>query len=258
MNTILVTAMPYAVRAAAASTSTGTPAWITIAASIVGGGVVGSLISTYVTSGREGRQARAQVPECLFNTENTRWTDTDYKLFREAVSRLEASALMARAPREIVRRYVYLAEVAHYTQLAKEESNPGYPPRGMPMDLAVLVEMTIAILVEHLWHPWSKRRRVKHGVWIIDKAIETNKRTNPDFSWNVQLLRWNPITKEPGIRGFIHRLVATIRRKAGQLWEWVKTMTPKGRARKIERTIPQVPLPESTEVEQPEATTTAI
>jgi hypothetical protein len=253
MDTVLVTAMPYVVKVAATSTSTGTPAWVMIAGSIVGGGVVGSLISTYVTSGREGRQARAKVRECLFDTENTRWTDTDYKLFREAVSRLEASALIARAPREIVRRYVYLAEVAHYTQLAKEKSDPGYPPRGLPLDLAVLVDMAIAILVEHLWSPWSKRHLVKHGAWVIDRGVETNKRRNPDFTWNVQLLRWKPITKEPGIRGFIHRLATAVRRRAGQLWEWIKAITPKGRARKIERTIPQVPIPESSATEESDA-----
>ena len=201
-----MTSTSYFIAATATATNTGTPAWVIIVTSIVGGGVVGSLVSTYVTSGREGRQARAKVRECLFETENTRWTDTDYKLFREAVSRLEATALIAKAPREIIQRYVYLAEVAHYTQLAKEKSEPGYPPRGLPIELAGLVEFTIAILVEHLWHPWSKGHLIRHGTWAIDRAIDTTKRDHPDFSWHVQLLHRKPVMKEPGIRGIIHRL----------------------------------------------------
>lgn len=203
MNTILA--------AAATVQNTGTPTWVIITVSIVGGGVVGSLVSTYITSSREGRQARAKVRECLFDTENTRWTDADYKEFRQAISRLEATALIAKAPREIIRRYVYLAEVAHYTQLAKEKADPGYPPRGLPVELAGLVEMTLAILIVHLWRPFAKRLFIKRGIWIIDGAIEATKRDHSDFTWNVQLLHWKAITKEPGIIGVIHRL--TTRRK---------------------------------------------
>ena len=245
------------ITAAAATTNTSTPVWVTVVLAIVGGGIVGSLVSTYVTSGREGRQARAKVRECLFDTEDTRWTDTDYKLFRQASSRLEAAALIAKVPRSLIRRYIYLAEVAHYTQLAKEKADPSYPPRGLPIDLAVLVDFTIAILVGHLWRPVSKRRFIGRDAWIIDGAIETTKRNHPNFTWNVQLLRWKPITKEPGIQGFIRRLLVPIRGKAGQLWEWIEAKTPKGRVRKIERTIPQVPIPESPETERPDATTTA-
>ena len=211
--------------AAATAANTGTPEWVTIVVSIIGGGVVASLVSTYVTSGREGRQARAKVRECLFETENTRWTDTDYKVFREAVSRLEATALIAKAPREIIQRYVYLAEVAHYTQLAKENVEPGYPPRGLPIELAGLVEAAIAILVEHLWHPWSKRHLIRHGVWVIDQAIYRTKSDHPDFSWHVQLLRRKPVTKEPGIRGIIRRLVYKAINTTESIWSWLKTKT---------------------------------
>ena len=242
--------MIITIAAAATSAGAGTPIWVTVVVAIVGGGVVGSLISTYVTSGREGRQARAKVRECLFDTEDTRWTDTDYKLFREAVSRLEAAALIAKAPREIVRRYVYLAEVAHYTQLAKEKIEPGYPPRGLPIDLAVLVESTIAILVEHLWNPWSKRHLVKHGAWAIDQAIETNRRAHPDFVWRVQLLRWQPITKEPGVRGFIRRLIALIKYRAERPLTWIKLRIPRYRNRIIEQSIPMTSLPEPPDTDQ--------
>lgn len=64
-----MTSTSYFIAATATATNTGTPAWVIIVTSIVGGGVVGSLVSTYVTSGREGRQARAKVRECLFETE---------------------------------------------------------------------------------------------------------------------------------------------------------------------------------------------
>lgn len=207
--------------AAAASNPT-TPTWLTITLSIVGGGVVGSLVSSYLTSSRDGRQARAKVQECLFETEDTRWTDTDYREFKRAASRLEAAALIAKAPHEIVRRYLYLADVAHYTQLAKEKENAAYPPRGLPLELAALVQMTIIILSSHLWHPLSKRRIIKHGVWLIDRSIESTKKANPDYTWNVQLFTWKPLMKEPGIRGVIHRRAANVARIARKLRSWIR------------------------------------
>jgi hypothetical protein len=222
MNGIDVIAESHFI-AAAAATDIGTPVWVTIAASIIGGGVVASLVSTYIASGREGRQARAKVREFLFETEDTRWTDTEYKLFRQALSRLEAAALIAKAPREIVARYAYLANVAHYTQLAKEKADPNYPPRGLPIELAALVDMTIAILIDHLWHPLSKRRHIKRGTWLIDRAINLTKNEHSDFSWNVQLFYRRSVTKEPGIKGVIDRLTTRLKKIITALWVWIKT-----------------------------------
>ena len=219
MSIVIAIAAPHV----AAAASTGTPVWVTISVSAVGGGVIASLVSTYLTTGREGRQARAKVRELLFETEDTRWTDTDYKLFRQALSRLEAAALIARAPRKIVARYSYLANVAHYTQLAKEKANPGYPPRGLPYDLAALVDLTIGVLIEHLWHPVSKKRHVKRGIWLIDRAIERTKEKHPDFAWNVQIFTSRTVTREPGLRGVIHRFAARVSRLWKRLRSWVNS-----------------------------------
>jgi hypothetical protein len=240
-NMLDVASVSHQATAAAPATTTGIP-WVTIITAMIGGGVFGSLVSTYVASGREGRQARAKVRECLFDTENTRWTDTDYRLFRQAISRLEAAVLIARAPREIVRRYVYLADVAHYTQLAKEKADPNYPPRGLPLELALLVELAVTILVEHLWHPWSKRHLVKHDAWTLDIAIEAAKGSHPDFAWMVQLFRWKTIIDEPGTIGLLHRRAEKIKRRTERLLSWAKGLTPKGRRLKMEASIPMIPI----------------
>lgn len=193
------------------SASNTTPAWLIIISSIVGGGVVGSIVSTYITSGREARVARAKVRERLFVAEHLRWADSDYQEFRQAISKLEATALIARTPRELVQRYIYIAEVAHYTEIwwRKDCEQRGFPqmsPRSLPLDLAELVDRTILILVTHLWHPWSWRFRRKRSVWFIDRMISRAEEIHPNWTWNPTILRPVWIEREPGLRGVIRGL----------------------------------------------------
>jgi hypothetical protein len=109
--------------------------WLTFAASIVSAGLVGTLISTYVAVGREGRAARAKVRECLADTEDTRWLDADYQEFRKALTRLDSAAIIARFDRSLIHRYTYLAEVAHYTEITERAESPWLPPRTLPLEL---------------------------------------------------------------------------------------------------------------------------
>jgi hypothetical protein len=56
-----------------AASGGGLSGWVSFLSAMIGGGVVGSLISTYVTASREERAARAKVLACVFAVESTRW-----------------------------------------------------------------------------------------------------------------------------------------------------------------------------------------
>jgi hypothetical protein len=185
------------------SAANGPPLWVPIISSVVGGGIVGSFVSAYLTSGREGRAARAKVRECIFETENTRWADADYQKFHEALSKLEAAALIAKAPRELVERYVWLAEVAHYTEVAQRRENEFFPPRSLPLPLAALVRMSVEELTNHLWHPWSYRFRRTRSLWKIDQeAIHLIKEFD-SWTWTVYPTPVRLGTKKPGFRAWV-------------------------------------------------------
>jgi hypothetical protein len=120
--------------------------WLTFAASIIGGGAVGTLISTYVTVGREGRTARAKVREYLAETEDLRWLDADYQEFRKALTRLDAVAIIARFDRSLIHRCTYLAQVAHYTEIGERREHDWLRPRTLPLELAALLEGAVAAI----------------------------------------------------------------------------------------------------------------
>ena len=189
--------------------SAGPPLWATIIISVVSSGLVASLVSTYLTNGRESRSARAKVRERLSETEDTRWMDADYQEFRKALSRLESSALIAGVPRGMVLRYAYLAEVAHYTEMSERNQNESLPPRSLPVELARLLESVVQELSVYLWHPWRSRFKAKRRIWALDTLVEQMKNHQPDWSWNVTLYRPRPHLREPGLKGALNRRRAT-------------------------------------------------
>ncbi len=192
-----VSAMPVA------ASSGGLPGWVSFFSAMVGGGVVGSLVSTYVTASREGRAARAKVLTCVSAVESTRWADVDFAQFRQALSELEAAALVARAPRQLVLLYGYMAEVAHYTEVAKRQEYPQWPPRSLPAKLSELVAVTKESLVEQLRHPWMGRLRVgrrQRRRWLrkLSDLIATHREEFPDWAWVTGPLVPKLTPEEPG------------------------------------------------------------
>jgi hypothetical protein len=179
--------------------------WLTFAASVIGGGVVGTVISTYVTTGREGRAARAKVRECLADTEDLRWLDSDYQEFRKAISRLDSAALIARFDRSLIHRYTYLATTAHYTEIKERAEFPNLPLRSLPLELAVLMEGLVATLANEAWRPRLWRFRKKRYIWIIDKTIAQRRDEHPEWAWDAPMFRPVLMTKEPGLKAFLAR-----------------------------------------------------
>jgi hypothetical protein len=177
-----------------------TSPWLTFAASIIGGGAVGALISAYVTAGREGRTARAKVRECLAETEDLRWLDADYAEFRKALTRLEAAAIIARFDRSLIRRYTYLAQVAHFTEMAERREHDWLPPRTLPAELALLLEGTVVTITHDAWRPRLWRFRRKQFLWVLDKTIERRRAEHPEWSWTSVLFTPRLMTKQPGLR----------------------------------------------------------
>jgi hypothetical protein len=184
---------------------TGASPWLTFAVSLVGGGLTGTLVSTYVTGGRERRAARAKVRECLAETENTRWLDADYQEFRKALIRLDSAAIIARFDRALIHRYTYLAEVAHYAEIVQKGETDWLPPRTLPLELAALLESVVVMIANEAWRPrfwWARKKRY---IWVIDKTIAKRRAEHPDWSWNAVLFKPRLMTKEPGLRAALKR-----------------------------------------------------
>ena len=158
---------------------------------------------------RPGRPAaRAKVRECLADTEDTRWLDADYQEFRKALSRLDSAALIAKFDRSLIHRYTYLAEVAHYTEVTKRVENPHFPPRSLPLELAVLLEGVVATIANEAWRPRLWRFRKKRFLWVIDQTIRARRVEHPEWSWNATLFRPALMATEPGMKAALRRAIS--------------------------------------------------
>jgi hypothetical protein len=169
------------------------------------GGAIGTVVTTYVGAGREGRAARARVRECLAETEDLRWLDADFQDFRKALSRLEAAAIIARFDRSLILRYTYLANVAHYQEISERAALPDLPARSLPLGLAALLESVLAVIANEAWRPRFWRFRRKRYIWVLDKMTARRQAEHPDWAWNVTPFKPRLMTREPGIKAAVKR-----------------------------------------------------
>jgi hypothetical protein len=181
-------------------------AWLTFVGSVLGGGIAGTAISTYVTATRQGRKARASVRRRLADAENLRWCDEDTKDFRRALTRLEAAALLARVDRRLIQRYSWLATVARYQDALEQASVLGLPPRYLPVQLAALLDHAVETIALAVWHPARWRRRRKRAIWALDRHTAYLQDGFPGWAWNVTLSRPALMpAEEPGIGAAVRR-----------------------------------------------------
>ncbi|MFE2412766.1 hypothetical protein ACFXDE_30950 [Kitasatospora sp. NPDC059408] len=183
-----------------------------IAVSAFGGGVVGSLTSTAIASGREGRIARARVRELLFNCENLRWGDSDYREFQRALSELESAALIAQLHPAGITRYAYIAQVARATNLRIQDNFPDHP-RALPSDLHMLVNHTVQLVTWPLWRRWYGRRSWKLAAWKIDDPTVRLRKEHPEWAWDYPTMKPLRLQKEPGVLPCLVRLCPPLYRR---------------------------------------------
>jgi hypothetical protein len=177
----------------------------TLIAGLLSGGIAGTIVTTFVSAGRDGRTARAKVRECLADTEDRRWLDADFAEFRKALTRLEAAAIIARFDREMIHRYTYLATVARYQEIREKADSPDLPPRTLPLELAALLEGVVVTISNEAWRPRFWRLRRKRFIWVLDQHIRKRAVEHPDWAWNVTLFRPRFMTKEPGVKAVLKR-----------------------------------------------------
>jgi hypothetical protein len=179
--------------------------WLTFVASLIGGGVIGTLVSTYVTAGRDKREARAKVRELLAETEDLRWLDADYAEFRKALTRLESAAIIARFDRALLVRYTYLAQVARLAEIVTLRQFPDVPPRSLPVKLSALMEIVVTILANEAWRPRFWRFRRKRNIWVIDQMITSQRAERPNWSWDAVMIKPRLMTQRPGLEAAVER-----------------------------------------------------
>jgi hypothetical protein len=155
----------------------------TIVASVLGGGVAGTFVSTYVSSTREARAARADLARRILDVEMARWNYVDFQEFRQAAAALEAAAIIAHVPRPVVQQYLYMARVGRRTEQIQMDSPGGIPGGAIPSDLAQLIEMAVETLSAQLWHPRRARLSWKTRVGSLNRVIDRLRSRQPAYGW---------------------------------------------------------------------------
>jgi hypothetical protein len=127
-----------------------------------GGAVASSVLGPLVTQRKERRDLRAEVLRQIGQVEQARWAGVPWNEFRTAVVALRAAALVAGASRELVDRYIFLAQAARQTSDASAGLYPGEEGGGaISPELGRLVDGAATLLADHLWHPIRNRVSVQ-------------------------------------------------------------------------------------------------
>ncbi|TDE26424.1 hypothetical protein E1295_44330 [Nonomuraea mesophila] len=133
-------------------------AWLQVLSTLAAA-VIGGVIAPQITQARERRAARALVRERIADVESLRWLEDPYLEYKRALAALEAAALIARVPRDVVQRYMQAADAARSVM----EEAPGAGPNGedvsfMPDGPETLAHAkSLDQLSAALWHPWLAR-----------------------------------------------------------------------------------------------------
>jgi len=111
----------------------------------------------------ERRRARGDAQDALSRVEFTRYPDRSrtWHEFSESVHRLRATTLVARAPRELVNEYVFLARTGRIVSDAVRKT-PAEPGEGSYRSLlrpehSECIRDAADLLADALWHPITSR-----------------------------------------------------------------------------------------------------
>lgn len=130
-------------------------AWATLLLTTLGGGAVGSLITTYAAQSTDRRAARAKARTDLTKAENlAKARNATHEQITTAMDDLEISAMIARLPRALVDLHRN-ARVRLWA--TRQAAPPGQDPRLTdPASIAAInvgIE-TGQLLSAAMWHPW--------------------------------------------------------------------------------------------------------
>jgi hypothetical protein len=116
------------------------------------GAAVTSLIGPYLLQTKERRIARAKVITALMKVEKLRWGNCDYSTLQSQIAELKATALMARADRQLIEYYSHLALTSHFS--AREETvEENETVRMIPSALSSHIDSALEAVSLTLWHP---------------------------------------------------------------------------------------------------------
>ena len=153
-----------------------------LAGGALGGAVATSILGPVVAQRRERRDTRADVLRAISNLEIARWAPREWDGFRQGVSALWATALVANAPRTLVGEYIQLAYVARRTSESSwlempEEGHGG----GIPPVLSDLARDAAEMVIDHVWHPYRRRPFIRSDLKrLMDKTTVAKKELRKD------------------------------------------------------------------------------
>lgn len=145
------------------------------------GGLFTGLVGPYLLRYAERRQARANVHRALVDVERLREAkvDSDHNEFNRAVRELEATALIAGLPRDLVQAYTALAET-YWRASSLEMDAWGFGKQRMPMQLSYCVGKAAETLTDAAWQPLLARatqRRRYNKLWrTVNKELAACER----------------------------------------------------------------------------------
>jgi len=136
--------------------------WLQIL-SALGASVVGGVIAPQITNAKDRRAARAAVIEKARDVEVLRWGHDRHEEFAAATIALEAAAVIARVPRDLVTSYVEAARNARQQSYRVDYGDRGGWGWGVDGEYGRPVELALERISRFIWHPWlSRLRRAQH------------------------------------------------------------------------------------------------
>jgi hypothetical protein len=135
---------------------------------------VGTWIAKLLEQSSQSRRSRADALEALGNTEVLRWAPSEegWPGLRTALHRLEAAALIARVPSELVRKYAYLARVGW--SLSIDDWDRDHDPEtggGIPADMAEAIDRAAVELRDAIWKPIRARMYLGRKIRTVDLEV---------------------------------------------------------------------------------------
>jgi hypothetical protein len=129
---------------------------------------IGSVIGNWFGAGRARREVRSEVLRALAAAETKRWAGSaEYIEFVTALRELETAALVARVPRQAIRHYLVLVDVARHLSDDSFEARGGDEEMGaggINGHFADVLRDAAEIVTRLAWRPWWSRMSLRQDL----------------------------------------------------------------------------------------------